>query len=159
MGQIIGDISDPCLSRQRLLDCPIFFLLLCLWKRGRRLAGAWPFIQQEVQNDAEQPLCTVTRVAAVKSAMSSLSVGSSMPFQGRSGFIQANQSHLTRRALLNLFRSTIPKPPNCTGLATIGHATLHLAPVISLSPAHRNRRRALSKSSISCFGTFSEVRR
>lgn len=68
-------------------------------------------------------------------------------------------SHLRRKALLNLSKSSIPSPPKFSGLVTKGHPTLHFPPEISLSPAQRKRCLALSKSTNSCLGALRDVRR
>jgi hypothetical protein len=113
----------------------VFFRLLCLYKGGHRLAGGLPSIQLEFQKEALSPFLTVTTVAALKSAISSASTGSSEPFHGRSRLDHRNQSHIICKALLNLLNSMIPRPPYSTGLATDVHATLRFPPVSSLSPA------------------------
>jgi hypothetical protein len=87
------------------------------------------------------------------------STGTGIPDHGRSGFFQANHSHLRRKALLNLSKSSIPSPPKFSGLVTKGHPTLHFPPEISLSLAQRKRRLALSKSTNSCLGALRDVRR
>jgi hypothetical protein len=130
----------------------LFFRLLCWYNMGHRLAGGLPSIQLECQKKALSPFLTVTTVAALKRAKSVASIGSSMPFHGRSGLDHWSQSHLTRNARLKACSSMISKPPYSIGLATVLHATLHFPPVNSLVPAHRKRLLILSRSAVSCFG-------
>lgn len=111
------------------------------------------------QKDALRPFLTVTIVTALKSAKSVESIGTSVPFHGRSGFVHWNQSHRSRRAILNLSSPITPSPPNSIGLATDVQATLHFPPEISLSPAQRKHRLILSMSLSSCLGTLIEVSR
>ena len=98
-----------------------------------------------------------TLVADLNKALSPLSHGGWKACHGRCGCCQASQSHRNLKARLNFWRSSIPSPPSSIGAHTCFQLTMHLPPAISLSPAQRKRRLALSMSRRSFIGTLSAV--
>ena len=137
----------------------LFFLLLCLCRAGKRAACASPCSQREVQQEAFRPFPKFITVAALKSAQSSSLIGSCIPFHGFSLLSHSNHSHLSLGARLKQSRSLMPRPPLGWGMQTLGQATLHLPPVSSPSPAHRNLFLSLYISFKNLFGALTTVSR
>ena len=116
----------------------LFFLLLCLYNRGKVVVGAWPSSQLECQKRAFFPLCTCTLVAAANNARSVLSTRRSKLDQGFSGFVHLYQSQRSRRALPNLSKSRIPRSPNEVGKQVVDQLTLHFPRGVSDPPPKGN---------------------
>ena len=104
----------------------LFFLLLCLYSSGNRVARASPLSHLEFQKDAFLPFPSWTTVAALKRALSSSVIGICRPSQGLALVSQLNHSHLSLSDWLKRSRSLMPRPPFGCGAQTHVHATLHL---------------------------------
>ena len=151
-------VVSPCArSAIHVLPCSasftdLFFLRECLNSDGYTVFSAPSPVQGHFQKEAVVPSPRVTDVEALKSARSSSSHGSCMPFHGLCGLVHDSHSHLSRSALEKRCRSNTPRPPLSTGEQTIGQLTLHFPPLISSSCAHRKRRLTLSISSRNFLG-------
>jgi hypothetical protein len=104
--------------------CTFHFLNLAKLNRlGASSLGDVPFSHLAFQKGVFLSSPTVTSVEQKKSCLSMRSEILSKCFHGLSLWSQLCHSHLRRRALLNLFRSLIPRPPNFFGLMQVAQLT------------------------------------
>jgi len=82
-----------------------------------------------------------------------------VPIQGLSGETHSCQSHRSLRALANLSRFKIPRPPFSFGRLHLVLETLHFPPVSKESPVQRNFFRVLSSSARTSWDAFGTVNR
>ena len=127
---------------------------LILKRFGAMSFGLRPCRHPECQKLVLLPLPTVIVVHAAKRRPSMSSHGVFVPNQTFSGDTHSCHSHRSLRALANLSRLRMPKPPFSLGMAHAIQLTLHFPPVSVLSPAQRNFFCSLSSSSRMSLGTF-----
>jgi hypothetical protein len=124
-----------------------FFLIVLANSRGAISRGLFPCSHPDPQKLAFLPFPKVICVQFAKRRLSVSSQGTCVPAQVLSGDIHWSQSHRSRRARENLWRSRIPRPPSFLGSVVLVQLTLHLPLEMLPSPAQRNRRQILSRSS------------
>jgi hypothetical protein len=90
--------------------------LACLYRFGTSSFGETPLSHLTSQKGGIAPSPTVMTVEVKKRALSVLSRNLSSFFQGLAWVSQLNQSQRRRRALPNLSKSFMPRPPNLLGL-------------------------------------------
>lgn len=118
----VGEVTDPGITRQCLFHRPVF-----------------PEPTQEQGGVPERGSCTIEETGPYHPCRRAA------PCQPR-GCCQAIQSQRRRNARLNHCRSWMPSPPCDDGEQIACQLTLQLAPEISSSCFHKNRRLHLSTS-------------
>jgi hypothetical protein len=114
-----------------------FFVLDITNRLGAKWHGASPSSQASCQKRHLWPSPTTTLVEVVKSAWSVPSVGVSMPAQGLVSSTHSCHNQRRCKALPNLSRSGIPKPPKSFGLVTVAQFTRQWPPLAFSSPFQR----------------------
>ena len=126
----------------------VLFLCRQIAKRlGAISCGLRPCSHPECQKLVFLPLPSEIVVHAAKRRRSMSSHGVAVPIQAFSGEVHSCQSQRNLRALANLTRFRMPKPPFSLGQLHLVQLTLHFSPVSVESPAQRNFFHNLSISS------------
>jgi hypothetical protein len=113
----------------------IFFCHANLYTTGTIFFCAWPSSQWSCQKLVSFPFSTVTLVQAIKSAASVALCG--MFICAHNFFLSFRLYHCQRRhkALLNLVRSSIPRPPSALGCCTLCQLMWQCPPHVASAPS------------------------
>jgi hypothetical protein len=116
----------------------VLFLRQANLKRsGAMSLGALPSNQLQFQKEACLPSPSLTTILTLKSCLSISSHGVCDPTHGLSLSVQANHSHLRRKALPKQSKSKMLSPPSCFGKSSFLHLTKQCPLLASSEPFQR----------------------
>jgi hypothetical protein len=116
-----------------------------VWNRlGARVFSDSPSIHLSLPDNTERPSFISTDTDASNNAPDHWLASTGRPEPGLLG--STRFSHIQRICIVipMNWRLITPRPPNCSGLQTVGHATRHCPPLTAAVPHHRKALHSLS---------------
>jgi hypothetical protein len=128
----------------------LFFpdLLIAEYSAGANLHSGPTSAQLSVHSKVEEPSPSAAVMLIADMAATGFSSLDGNAAQQRPGSDLRSHSQRSLKAKPKNRRSKIPRPPRSVGRQTMGHATLHLPPVVVVAPDQRKALRRLSICSI-----------